>query len=367
MTGLRERLARWIEQRLPQPRLRQGASGNPRRPVKRIIVFGRIPNPTFDYYLAARLEAPDMPPYEVADIRGRETPDLDADGAFIILCRYASPSVLRWIERNAERLSGVGLFLDDDIPAVVTGKDANFFYRLFLWYRALWPLHRLNQHLDIVWASTPHLASRLADSNAMVLPPAPPRALWQVEGHHGDQLGQSNRGVLIAYHATGVHLQEHRFLRPIIEEVLRERPQARFEVFADRRAKAIWQGLDRVQIREPMPWTEYLADANGRRIHIMLVPLAPSHVNDSRAPTKRIDVARYRAAGVFSDGEAYGAPTETNELRMPYAIDAWRRAIEQLVDDVGLQEKVAVSTRQAVLQMTTAADTGLEVFKERQA
>ncbi|WP_425987499.1 hypothetical protein [Ensifer sp. R-19] len=367
MSSARERLARWIERRLPQPRLREGATGHPRRPVKRIIVFGRIPNPTFDYYLAARLQAPDMPPYEVADIRGRETPALDADGAFAILCRYASPSVLRWIERNAERLSGVGLFLDDDIPAVVTGKDADFFYRLFLWYRALWPLRRLNQHLDIVWASTPHLASILADSNAMVLPPAPPRALWQAEGRDGDQLGQSNRDVLIAYHATGVHLEEHRFLRPIIEEVLRERPQARFEVFADRRAKAIWQGLERVQIREPMPWTEYLADANGRRIHIMLVPLAPSHVNDSRAPTKRIDVARYRAAGVFSDGQAYGPSTETNELRMPYAIDAWRRAIERLVDDLGLQEKVAVATRQAVLQMTSAADTGLEVFKERQA
>lgn len=367
MTSVRERLARWIERRLPQPRLRQGASGSPRRQVKRIIVFGRIPNPTFDYYLAARLEAPDMPPYVVADIRGREAPDLEADGAFVILCRYASPSVLRWIERNAERLSGVGLFLDDDIPAVVTGRDADFFYRLFLWYRALWPLRRLNRHLDLVWASTPHLASRLADSNAMVLPPAPPRALWQAEGHDGDQLGQSNRDVLIAYHATGVHLEEHRFLRPIIEEVLLERPQARFEVFADRRAAAIWQGIERVQIREPMPWTEYLADANGRRIHIMLVPLAPSHVNDSRAPTKRIDVARYRAAGVFSDGRAYGASTETSELRMPYDVNAWRRAIKQLVDDLGLRERVTVATRQAVLQMTAAADTGLEVFKQRQA
>ncbi|KRD63426.1 hypothetical protein ASE60_31275 [Ensifer sp. Root278] len=333
--------------------------------MKRIIVFGRIPNPTFDYYLAARLEAPDMPSYQVADIRGRETPPVDADGAFVIICRYASPSVLRWIESHAERLSGVGLFLDDDIPAVVTGKDADFFYRLFLWYRALWPLRRLNRHLDIVWASTPHLASRLRQAKAVVLPPAPPKALWSDADDYIDAQNAVKSEVLIGYHATGVHLEEHRFLRPIIAEVLRERPQARFEVFADRRARAIWQGLDRVQIREPMPWMEYLADAKARRIDIMLVPLAPSHVNDSRAPTKRIDVARYRAAGVFSAGAAYGHTSCGAELRPSYDPTSWREVIFQLVDDLEGRGNVANATRMAVLQMTLAADTGFEALRAR--
>ncbi len=364
---MRDRLARWIERRLPKPQLREGASGYPRLPVKRIIVFGRIPNPTFDYYLAARLGARDMPPYQVADIRGGEVPSLEADGTFVILCRYASPNVLRWIERNKECLSGVGLFLDDDIPAVVTGTDADFFYRVFLWYRALWPLGRLNRHIDVVWASTPHLASRLAGAKAVVLPPAPPLALWQAARGNEEMHHQPNPEALIAYHATGVHLEEHRFLRPIIADVLRKRPKVRFEVFADRRAKAIWQGLERVQIREPMPWTEYLADAKARRIDIMLVPLAPSHVNDSRSPTKRIDIARYQAAAVFSVGAAYGSPDGSGELRLPYAADTWRGAIFQLVDDSEMRRSVAVATRQAVLQMTSAADTGLEVFKGWQA
>lgn len=362
---MRERLARWIERRLPRPRLREGATGRPRLPVERIIVFGRIPNPTFDYYLAARLQASDMPPYEVVDIRGRENPSINADGTFVIICRYASPSVLRWIESNAGRLSGVGLFLDDDIPAVVTGKDADFFYRLFLWYRALWPLRCLNRHLDIVWASTPHLASRLAGAKAVVLPPAPPKALWSGAAEDVEAHRPAHQEVLIGYHATGVHLEEHRFLRPIIADVLRERPQARFEVFADRRARAIWQGLDRVQIREPVPWVKYLADAYDRHIDIMLVPLAPSHVNDSRAPTKRIDVARYCAAGVFSESAAYGSFRGTDELRMPYAFDAWRQAILQLVDDSGMRRRVAIVMRQTVLQMTAAADTGLDVLKEQ--
>ncbi len=308
-----------------------------------------------------------MPLFQVVDIRGDETPVLDPDGVFVIVCRYASPSVLRWIECNAHRLSGVGLFVDDNIPAVVMGQDANFSYRLRLYYRALWPLHRLNRHLDIVWASTPHLASQLAEAKALVLPPAPPSALWLNAGRDAGQRHGTVDEVLIAYHATGVHLEEHRFLKPIVEEVLLKRPYARFEVFADRRAKAIWRGLDRVRIREPLPWTDYLADANDRRIDIMLVPLSPSHVNDSRAPTKRIDIARYQAAAVFSVGAAYGSPDGGGELRLPYSADAWRGAILQLVDDLEMRRSVAVATRQAVLQMTSAADTGLEVFKGRQA
>lgn len=333
--------------------------------MKRIIVFGRIPNPTFDYYLAARLGAPDMPPYEVADIRGSETRVLDADGAFVILCRYASPSVLRWIERNVEHLSGVGLFLDDDIPAVVTGKDANLSYRLSLWYLALWPLRHLSQHLDIVWASTPHLASRLAGAKAVVLPPAPLKAFWMNAADGVDVCGERNGEVLIAYHATGVHLEEHRFLRPIITEVLRERPQARFEVFADRRASAIWQGADRVEIRKPMSWRAYLADASARCIDIMLVPLAPSHVNDSRAPTKRIDVARYKAAGVFSAGAAYGEPSGGPEVRLAYDRARWSEIIVQLVDDLDRRRRAAAATRTAVSKMSDSAEIGFRDLLSR--
>ncbi|WP_139812015.1 glycosyltransferase family 4 protein [Ensifer aridi] len=304
-----------------------------------------------------------MPPFDAVDIYDTAVADLDPDGVFAVVCRYASAAVLQWIERHAERLSGVGLFLDDDIPAVVTGRGAELRYRLFLYYRALWPLLRLNDHLDVVWASTPQLASRLRDSRALVLPPAPPQALWRRAPSEIEARGPTCRDVLIAYHATGIHLEEHRFLRPIVEEVLRRRPNASFEVFADRRARPIWRGLGRLRIREPLPWADYVADSEGRRIDVMLVPLAPSHVNDSRASTKRIDVARYGAAAVFSEGPAYGLAEDGDEVRLPYVATAWRDAVLQLIDDRSMRMQLAAATRRAVLQMSSAADTGLDIFK----
>ena len=82
---------------LPSPSLREGSSGAARKPVKRIILFGRHPSPTSDYYFRGRLAAAGMPSYVLVDIRDRDLTALDPDAAFVVFCRYASASSLRWL------------------------------------------------------------------------------------------------------------------------------------------------------------------------------------------------------------------------------------------------------------------------------
>ncbi|MCX8996193.1 hypothetical protein NOF55_16770 [Rhizobiaceae bacterium BDR2-2] len=353
-----DRVRALIARLLPAPRLRAGATGGPRRPVKRIIVFGRHPNPTADYYFAARLAAPGMPEHRFIDIRDGDPAGIDADGTFVILCRYASAAALRWIEREERQLAGVGLFLDDDIPAVVTGRDADIGYRLFLVFRALLPLRRLNRHLDIVWASTPRLAQRLGAANARVLPPAPPEALWNIPHVAGNR---DTGTVMIAYHATAVHVEEHAFLQPVIRDVLAARPDALFEVFAGGKAAGRWKGMERVTVRRPVSWAAYLAEASTRQIDIMLVPLTPSPVNDCRSPTKRIDVARAGAAGIFSVSPAYGEAGADGEILLRYDPDAWRAALLELIDDADKRAAAASATRERVAAMTRSAERGLDL------
>jgi hypothetical protein len=351
--GLLSPLARY----LPFPRLRPGATGGARRPVKRIVVFGRHPNPSSDYYFAARLAARGMPPCAFVDVRNEDLSRLDSDGTFAIVCRYASASVLNWIEAESGRLAGVGLFLDDDIAAVVTGRDATISYRFRLFVRALWPLRRLNRHLDIVWASTPRLADRLALARARVLLPAPSETLWR----KSCPLQRPDDSVLIAYHATGVHVEEHRFLQPIVREVVALRPNVKFEVFGSPTVESIWRGIERVSLRRPISWTEYLREALSRHIDIMLVPLTPSAVNDCRSPTKRIDVARAGAAGIFSISSAYGLPGDDAEVILPYDKKVWRDAILALVDDPDKRRAAAAATGVRVAAMTQAAAAGLDL------
>lgn len=352
--GLLSPLARF----LPIPRLRPGVTGRARQPVKRIVVFGRYPNPSSDYYFAARLAAQGMPPHAFVDVRDNDLSSLDADGTFVVVCRYASASVLDWIEAESSRLAGVGLFLDDDIPAVIVGRDAPLAYRFLLFMRALWPLRRLNRHLDIVWASTPQLADRLALAGARVLLPAPPEELWNVS----DRSQSATRDtVLIAYHATGVHVEEHRFLRPIIQEVLALRPGVAFEVFGSPKVEPVWHGMERVTLRRPVSWTRYLNEMLATNVDIMLVPLAPSAVNDCRSPTKRIDVARSGAAGIFSISPAYGAPGHDAEILLPYDRVMWRDAILTLIDDPERRAAAAAATRSRIEAMTQAASEGLDL------
>lgn len=336
----------YLAKLLPQPRLRVGGTGAPRRNIKRVILFGRHPNPTADYYFSARLSSLYGPNYHLADIRSNDFQAIDPDGAFVIVCRYASSSVLDWIAQHDQKLAGVGLFLDDNIPAVVAGEDASFAYRLFLFYRALWPLRRLNKFLDVVWVSTPTLATCLPYVKAVVLPPSPPEDLWNTR--HSDD---ARDDVLIAYHATSVHHSEHLFLQPIIAEVLAQRPQAKFEVFAGKSAENIWRNMERVVVRTPTSWSEYLDDTMQHRIDIMLVPLTPSLVNDCRSPTKRIDVARSGAAGIFSACEAYGMSTEDDEILLPYEPHAWADAIINLIDNPTLRTQAAMATRNRVAAM----------------
>lgn len=356
-----EGLRAYIARMLPSPRVRSSSQGAPRVPVKRIVVLGRHPNPTSDYYFAARLSAPGMPEHMFVDIRSGKLKTVDPDGAFIIVCRYASVAALTWIERESPRLAGVGLFLDDDIPAVIVGQDADLPYRLFLFFRALMPLCRLNRHLDVVWTSTSRLARQLADVHALVLPPAPPEALWNIS--KTDILRSSDSSVLIAYHATAVHVEEHRFLAPVMREVLAKRPNAHFEVFASAAAAGLWRPIERVTIRRPVAWADYLAESSKRKIDIMLVPLSPSSVNDCRSPTKRIDVVRAGAAGVFSISHAYGEPTNDGEILLPYDHEAWVSAILTLVDDPAQRTVSMNATRRRVADMSQLALDGIPWLK----
>jgi hypothetical protein len=89
------------------------------RGAERIVVFGRLPNPNYDYYLAARLSLPGTPEIFICDEFERPEKWAKAWGAYVIISRYASPAIFAWIKHNVKDLAGVAFFLDDDIKSVI--------------------------------------------------------------------------------------------------------------------------------------------------------------------------------------------------------------------------------------------------------
>jgi hypothetical protein len=358
-----ERVLQWIEDRLPRPSPKSLRRVGLPIPISKVIVVGKFPNPTYDYYLAARLSAAEMPTYEVIDLKNFANSNINPEGTFVIICRYANKSILAWLERNEAKLAGVALLLDDDIPAVIAGKEASISYRTRLLFNAVWPIRRLNPVLDFVWVSTPALARRLGGIEDDVMPPAPPVSLFSpaanIQKFHE---GRPQNSILVAYHATAIHVEEHRFLQPTIKRVLKLRPHVRFEVFAGGKTRGIWRDIERVDIRSAVSWPDYVAEASSRRIDIMLVPLSPSRVNSCRADTKRIDVARFNAAAIYSRSPAYSEAQE-GEILLPYEPKQWEQTLLSLIDNSVARKAAADATREKVQEMSAIADRGIGCLK----
>lgn len=331
--------------------------------MSRIIVIGKFPNPTFDYYFAARLAMPGTPPVELVDIRDK-APPLEAEGSLVIIIRYTSIAISRWIRRNKRLLAAVVLFVDDDIAGAIISSEATRGYRYRLLRQSIIPLNVLIGSIDELWVSTEILKKRLAYASPRLLPPAPGRGAIVPTVPSSYCLGDPET-VTIAYHATAIHMQEHNFLMPVIEAVLKARPSVVFEVVSNAQNASRWRKLDdkRVIIKPPLGWHDYLKEQT-KQIDIMLVPVAPSQLNECRADTKRIDVVRVNAAALLSDCTAF-RPAEEGERLLPYERDVWISHILSLVDDRNVRERLAASTRRRVTAMHQQAINGLPLISSK--
>jgi hypothetical protein len=330
--------------------------------ISRVVVFGKFPNPTFDYYFAARLAAQGMPEFELIDIRNFDQ-GIEARGAFIIIVRYASFSVTRWIKKNRAALAGVAVFVDDDIAAAITAPQASLRYRYRLLRQSILPLRVLDGLIDDLWVSTEVLSQRLSYAKPRLLGPAP--NMNAVQLFTTLRRSDVSSAILIAYHATAIHAEEHHFLITVMKSVLTERPSVCFEVIATGKSADMWRELacDRIMVKAPLGWEDYLKSQD-KQIDIMVVPVAPGRLNDCRAETKRIDIARVGAAAVMSYCPAF-IPGEPGEILLPYEEAVWAQNLIHLIDDANARKVAAMSTRLRVEHMARQAATGIARIKER--
>ncbi|AXV14659.1 hypothetical protein CYG48_02405 [Neorhizobium sp. SOG26] len=286
-------------------------------------------NPTFSYYIEQRLRHLTVP----AIVRSLDDrlDDLSPEGLFVILVRYAKPTQIRWLKEVRARLAGVALLIDDDLRSVVVGPDGSLRYKANLLRLGVLPLVQLNALLSHVWTSTGALAEVLGGQRAevQVLHPLPPAL-------RPKDLIPSGRfpTLRIVYHATGIHRQEHAFLQPIIRRVLNADPALHFEVLADGSIANGWHNaglpIGRYTVRKTMRWLEYATWGHNSGADIALNPLLNTKTNKVRADTKRVDVARLGAAGLYSRCDVFNRCAVPYESHLPNDPDAWVSEILRL-------------------------------------
>lgn len=343
---------------LPRP-LPFGAQATDRyRTAKHLLILSRYPNPSFSYYLDERAKSLGEIPVIMKDLDD-SLDAVDSEGLFVIICRYIKQPQLRWLEEKRDSLAGVAYFVDDDIRAVVTGKEASWPYKFRLIKLAVRPLPRVNRLLTHIWTSTEALAGTLATAGHQIDILAPmPANPTEVPS---PAKGENTTPVKMVYHATGIHRHEHEFLMPIVKAAMEKHAHLHFEVFANGTLARRWsrQGIDpaRTTIIPPVSWPTYLARTTQHNADIALAPLLSGKTNASRADTKRIDISRLQAAAIFSQCPTFARCAVSGELHIGNTSAEWLTAIDQLVSDREHRLAARDATRKSIEKMRQHATT----------
>ena len=263
-----------------------------------ILVIGRQPNPTYDLYIeprltdAARQKLTYFDP--AADIFDEAT--VKPDQCLVIINRYVTAKIMRWLEKHKPVVSGIIWLVDDDLHAMTFGRGITAKNRirpaLTVRYKK-----RLKAVVDHLIVSTRRLAAIYQDWPTLVMPPV--AKISSIEKPiDPNQL----------YYFAQMHGPEHQFLYPVIKHVLTNNGQATFTVTASGQWAKKWRRLDRVTVLPQMSYSEYsfflqTLESGG----IFLVPLTPTWLNASRSNAKLIDAAKSSSAVVVANHPAYRA------------------------------------------------------------
>lgn len=248
-------------------------------------------------------------------------PAADLAGAVVVFVRYLPAGWRRRIEQVRPRLAGLAYFLDDDLldAAAMAGMPWRYRYKLY----TLATRHRgwLRQQRAQLWVSTPWLARKYT--------------AWQPLQVGPRQLAPLQAVRRVFYHGSASHEAEIRWLRPVMEQVLRADDNIVFEIIGGEGTNRLYRGLPRVTVVHPMKWFAYQAfmDLEGR--HIGLVPLLDLPFNQARSHTKFLDITRSGAVGIYTEGTVYGEVVRDaiDGRVVPLQAQAWVDAILQLGRD----------------------------------
>lgn len=293
----------------------------PTEPVLRWLVLQQGPNPSTDYYIRPRAEASGCPVcYRDLD-RDAPTPDDLQPGTRVVVVRYLNPAWAEALRRHQPQLAGIVYFMDDELLDSRAWQGLPSAYRQKL-QRYCGRMHRALAELATeYWGSTAPLCEHHADRGMQLVPPLP----LAEDAGRVPIAPVPGEPVQIFYHGTAVHIDEMRWLQPVIAEVLSACPLAHFEVIGDHEVNRLFRDLPRTRVLHPMSWPNYLSHCRAMRGHVGLAPLLAGQFNAGRSHTKFFDIARCSAVGVFSNCDQYLFGNNIGEERiyLPLQVDFW--------------------------------------------
>jgi hypothetical protein len=285
-------------------------------------------NPSTDYYVRTRAQAAGATLRLRHVAADRPTAEDFAPGTRVIIVRYLAGPWVRALQAYRGRLAGIVYLMDDELLDPLAWRTLPGKYRGKLrrhcqaWHRDLAAL------ATEYWGSTPALCER---HRALGMRHTPPLPLAEDAGRvPAAVLAQGP--VWVFYHGTEAHLEEMRWLQPIVAGVLQAHPHVHFETIGGPEVNRLFRALPRTRVLHPMSWPNYLDHCRTLQGHVGLAPLLPSLFNAARSHTKVYDIERCGAVGLYAREGPYAGHVAPGRGRLlPMEPEVWRQALDELV------------------------------------
>jgi hypothetical protein len=197
-------------------------------------------------------------------------------------------------------------------------------------------------HKARIWVSTPYLYEKYAAQDAKLVPPSPIA---------------SQQARTFFYHGSAAHDAEIRWLRPVVETVLKRDEGANFEIIGGKDVVRLYRGLSRVTVVHPMKWPAFqkFHTSSGRAVG--LAPVLDTHFNKARSYTKFFDITRSGAAGIYTRESAFGSAIShgVDGFLQKNDQEEWAGTILALLNDAALRKRLIRNAERKMEELGSAA------------
>jgi hypothetical protein len=205
----------------------------------------------------------------------------------------------------------------------------------------------LRRQATELWVSTPYLQKKYAKWHPRLVLPSPVAAPFDV--------------CRVFYHGSvATHDAEIRWLRPVMEEVLRRNERLSFEIVGGSDVCRLYRSLPRISVVHTMKWAAYQQFLSMQGRHIGLAPLLEHPFNRGRSYTKFFDITRCGAVGIYSPGSVYSDVLSHGLDGLVVELDQalWVEAILRLAQDEPLRQDLLRNAGIKLIELAELAQRG---------
>jgi hypothetical protein len=250
--------------------------------------------PSTDYFIMPHVARLGVPVSVVESSGPLVDKRILSPGALVVFVRYVDSHWARAVAAMRKELSGVVLFMDDDLFDWKALSGLPLRYRYKIWRMSLRRKPWLRGMGAKLWVANDYLANKYRRWRPTLVVPSP----------EGDVV-VSRPTVRIFYHGTASHSAEIRWLVPIIQEVQERRDDTFFEIIGGADVYRLYRAIPRTAVLHPMSWPNYRDYTSMSGLDIGLAPLLPGRFAAARSSTKFLDFVRCGAVGIYSDVAPY--------------------------------------------------------------